>query len=717
MDLDTSKKSVFQMDSTEKVKPEHLAFLREEQGNVVDDVQDVIDRTSEAWDTRLCRWDGQSSDGRKHADDMDGKPFPWENASDMKLRMADQIVNFQVGILLRVARMSSVSVSGLESMDDMVRTKMVTLLSWITNNKLGRHFTTEMERWLQWGLGDSPAVSYLHVFWKREIAREYQTLTIEELAEIAIQQAQIDGMSDPEPIENEAMTVVEAVSDKDRRTEAATWISSVFGIEDKKAKQFVDTLREEGEASLPVAYISMDGPQVSALRLNEDIFVPASTEPAAEPSICFIRTWYTEAELRQKEVSENWNKNFVDDCLAHEGESYFEAYTNNSDEYDKRHYRNKYEVITAIFRSVNEDGITEIRQILFHGSSETDNTARGVERLYKHGKMPIVSFVREAISSRQDDSRSVPELVKDQQNQLKKACDAFSDHVDQNTNPPIKVPRKRPNVDLVIRPNAKIKEDRPGDTEFMKTAEYPQAGDSHKIELRTQISEYFGMPYEGVDPVIVENMQQLLMDRFLPALGEAMTQIVQLCAEFMEPEQLDRVVGGEGMEMSSALEEIQGQYDFVFSMSSKYLDDEKFNETLKTMKDIIMVMDRGQTIQRSALVQWAMRKLDANLAEMAVQPEETADRKEIREERQNFAMMYAGIEPEMAEEGQNWALRLRVIEDAINKNPESWEAWPEQNKQIVQARYEHLQGMAKSTTEYAQAGRTYASPALGDITE
>jgi len=51
------------------------------------------------YDTRHCLWAGQSDDGRKRRDHMDKEPFPWEGASDTKIRLADEIVNDEVRVL------------------------------------------------------------------------------------------------------------------------------------------------------------------------------------------------------------------------------------------------------------------------------------------------------------------------------------------------------------------------------------------------------------------------------------------------------------------------------------------------------------------------------------------------------------------------------------------------------------------------------------------
>ena len=51
-------------------------------------------------DMRLCRWEGQTEDGKKHSDyRQDQDPaMPFEGASDVRVRLADKLINELVAV-------------------------------------------------------------------------------------------------------------------------------------------------------------------------------------------------------------------------------------------------------------------------------------------------------------------------------------------------------------------------------------------------------------------------------------------------------------------------------------------------------------------------------------------------------------------------------------------------------------------------------------------
>ena len=52
----------------------------------------VNDRRAMSEDVRLCLWENQSDDGRKHDSD-EKKAFPFDGASDSRIRLADGTIN------------------------------------------------------------------------------------------------------------------------------------------------------------------------------------------------------------------------------------------------------------------------------------------------------------------------------------------------------------------------------------------------------------------------------------------------------------------------------------------------------------------------------------------------------------------------------------------------------------------------------------------------
>ena len=60
--------------------------------------QKITHRVRDADETRYALWDGQNRDGKKHAADIGVKAFPWEGASDTRIRLADEVCKFIVNL-------------------------------------------------------------------------------------------------------------------------------------------------------------------------------------------------------------------------------------------------------------------------------------------------------------------------------------------------------------------------------------------------------------------------------------------------------------------------------------------------------------------------------------------------------------------------------------------------------------------------------------------
>ena len=98
-----------------------------------------------AEDTRLCRWSGQASDGKKHKDDMNGEaPFPFEGASDGRIRTTDTVINFLVAVIVNAAMKMQWQTSAMEANDIQRAGKMQTVLKYILRNQIGKTLGTAM---------------------------------------------------------------------------------------------------------------------------------------------------------------------------------------------------------------------------------------------------------------------------------------------------------------------------------------------------------------------------------------------------------------------------------------------------------------------------------------------------------------------------------------------------------------------------------------------
>lgn len=695
------------------VTQEDLARFKAEAETLAKDAgYNVNHRRNAAEETRFTLWEGQSADGRKHAEAQDGKPaFPFEGASDQRVRLADMLVNERVLILTAAALRNVPRVKGLDLANEPLGARLTTLLKWVLKNKLGGQYFREVVKLAQYQEGDSPAGAVAGVWWEQETALEMRVVTLRELAALLQQSG-----ATPEQLNRAAATLMDPTQE-----ESALAVLQEFfpHLSEARAKKVVTQLREDGRAEFPAPYLRLDQPVFCAYRLFDDIFFPANTREAQRARCWFLREWLSEVELRERIVSDNYAESFVQEVLKHEGTTQFPTYRRdpaNGDfqlarNEDKESYKGLYEIVTVCFKAVNQDHIPGIYYLSYHHAVEF--AAKERELLdYKHGKYPFVFFSREILGSRLWDSRGIPELAATDQYALKLLADSFNDNVSLSTLPNIKVPRRRSKLSLVIGPLKIIKEDRPGDVNWMQPPQYPAGNDKQQEEIRRRVDEYFGRISEHVPPMLTQLHQTGMVMNFLTNLADALSQLLQLCQQYISDEDLQMITDDQGAAIARSREDIQGKFLVELSFDPRDLDLEYLKTVAELIFKTVLTSDTLNTVQRDKLIQWFMSSLSPALAEHTLRPVEQANQSEVSEEENNFAKIAAGVEPPMLAEGQNYPLRLQVLLGIVQKNPEALQKLSPTSREIFQARVEHLQNQVQQLKN-AQIGRQVGQPVLG----
>ena len=103
----------------------------------VADVQSYVDQCVINYQTRYALWNGQSADGKKHA--REGSkidPTPWDGASDLRVYLADNIINKKAAMVcmgIRKANLVAVPVEG----NDIKRAKVVSnFMRWLIRTQI-----------------------------------------------------------------------------------------------------------------------------------------------------------------------------------------------------------------------------------------------------------------------------------------------------------------------------------------------------------------------------------------------------------------------------------------------------------------------------------------------------------------------------------------------------------------------------------------------------
>ncbi len=670
-------------------------------------------------ETRFCIWEGQADDGRKHDDTWsEKKAFPFDGASDARVRMADDVVEDRRRLCMAAWTRGEPKIVSRDLQGADWGERMATLLNHEVHTVMGMRARTELKRFLEYVHGDSPAASVMGVYWHQETGLRMEEVKLEDLVGLVVQELQKLGVSVSEPEEVELLALLQ---DASREAEALELFKKYFPrVKPGRAAKAVRQLRTEGVCSIPMPYIRANEPRWVAHRLFEDLFLPPNSAGDFQRVRYYhVREWLTEAEIREKAVSEGWDGDFCEEVLKFEGKTFFpEYYRARMNEIELRQAsveENKgyYEIIRTYFRATNEDGIMGVYLLTWH--HQVDYAAHDRVLLdYPHGQYPGVFLARETLNVRLLDSRGVPELMMTDQWSAKTLHDLTMDRATITTIPPVFVPANRPDVKLKIAPLGQIKRNRKDDYEAMSFGA-AQDHDKALARIERRSADYFGQPHPEIAEAKTTTNQQDFVDDFLAALGEIYWMTLQLCQAYLSGDELRAITGAANDEpLFRGTEEIQGKFGLRMAVNiGDVTNQEALVKKIEVIAEKVLPMDSLSTVQRDKLTRWAMRGIDPNLAADVTVPVDVATQRELDDEDGNLAKIMAGIEPPMAEAGQNFGARLQRLLDWPQRNPAMAQRIQTQPDSLAmyQARLKHLQFMVAQQNN-KQIGRLGAKPAL-----
>ncbi len=687
----------------------------------------VNDRRSLADDVRFCRWPGQSPDGKKHASAQGGKlAFPFEGASDKRERTADGITNEQVIIIMAALMRLNIGFTGVRGAEaqrnDALADSLGVLWEWVRKNQLGTEWFVEWTKFAQWRQGDSPAVGFMQVFWHQEQALKPVTVSAQDVVDMAYNAAQAHNV--PMSPEDE-LDLVDTVVNPARVEDLAGLLQLLWdGVSDASASKAAASLLQDGEATFPVPYICENRLRLKARRMFDDIFVPENTPTDLKRArIIYVREWYSEAELRERNARGDFKKGFLEEVLKHEGETgwkYFTRYDHNGDfsespierQWNKARQRGLFELITAFYRGFNTEGIPGIYSVEYHANVEMAATDQELlDYDLGGGNYPFVGSQRELLTQKLWDSRGNSELSSTEQNALKLLHDSFVDHAQLTTVPPIEVPASRPKMKLVWGPLKEIRVNRSGEIKPFQMWQYPAANDKMQAIIKEGLARYFGQFAASNPPDLVRLYNQSLVDFMLLPVNEVIWMGLRLSLQYLPAETLQEILGPAGYPGATLERTIDNDFRVEANFEAGMLSLEYLEKVGEMITNFVLPWDTDQTVPRADLVKWFFSALTPTVANRITRSVEDANQSEIEDEEYNFTLISSGIEPPMVEDGQNYVLRRETLLGIGKKNPEAFIALTPNSRLILEARLKHFDGMIEQQKN-AVIGRTMAAPAL-----
>ncbi|XHR29893.1 MAG: hypothetical protein ACFUZC_04930 [Chthoniobacteraceae bacterium] len=676
-----------------------------------------IQQMQRDYDVRFCKWPGQSDDGRKHAEMLGETPFPWEGASDTKIRAADEVVNEHVAIM--TAAFAEAKIQAVATNLDSVSSadSVTTLMRWLFRTQMRAEVALEVELAAQWRQTYGMAV--LGVFWEQTKRLTTQTVTLEEL-QIAAAEAAAQGETGP-------LELLEKLFDPLAREELVQMAVNTNPILDtRQARKLLDELATDGVADMPEVAILNSKPRWLALRPWIDVFFPAHTKDLRAARWVARRRFLTEAEMREQAEAEGWDEDWmgkvIDTAKGTPSEiaglvmDWSQRRTMGTPGFYYEEFKDYIEVIDWYQHGIDEKTQAPALYHTVFCPSVTEEWAKHELFAYKHGEMPFVALVRERTDLPMLESRSVPEIAASAQAEIKVQRDARSDYASIATMPPLIVPPNKGKVRLQFGPGVQHTESRSGAIRWMQPPQSSPASKEAEMSARSDLDRYFGRFSAEVPQVISQAFLKKLVRDFLGELSQAAVMTLQLCQQYLPETTVERVAGANRVPVMLSREDIRGQFIFTMTFDVEQLDPALVKEKLELWNTFVLGADTLGVADRGKYVKYAARLVSPEMADELISDPQATAQNETEDEKAKFAEMVSGSEPDMKPAGQNFQLRLQTLLGIVQANPEVQQMI--KGRPVLQAmvenRIKHFQFMIQQTQVNPQIGRIGAKPVLGE---
>jgi hypothetical protein len=701
-----------------------LRALADDLGSVLIHSPAIRARQRNADRDRLHRREGQSDDYRKHAEDLGEEALPFEGAADTRPPEVDKIINERVALLVESLMSGEIQAAplGLDNAEAAARTTR--LLRHLRGVSLRGELRREAKLLANYMEGDDPGVGVLKVWWRREAALELRVLSVEDVARVFLELRGVElpegGEGDggvPPEFQGALDDVVDVIHNRARDGEAMGLLEAAFPkVRRGLLRKALRDLRRVGEADLPVPFVRVNRPAVSALRYMEDVFFSPDIDDVQRARSVHEVERLSEADLRSRALSEDWGGDFVEAVLEAgpgAGEVTGRPWDFPPVVYGDREADNLYEVWFSYTKASDGYGIPGVYLTVW---SERVPDYYGRHELldYPDGEYPFVLFTREAVRRGVAHSRGVARIAGAAQHEIKVQRDCRTDYTQVSTVPPVRVRSRIGGLERVLGPMSEVVVRDPDDVSWLPPPPFPQMSVEVERATRNDVNEYFGRLVEGVAPELRQALLQDMVNAWADRWVVAWQKLTQLLQEFMDPVEIALVAGGAMRRLTR--EEIRGQFEMTLTFSVQDLSPEFVMKRLDAIGRVL-AWDVGGIADRNTIMRLALRGIDPALADVALRDAGSASVAEQREEIQALVAMAQGIEPPLAKSGVNAELRLRTLVEAVNKSPvlarrlmQPASQDDEYFRELVENRQKNLSFLVEQYQVNPEIGRTGTTP-------
>ena len=658
-------------------------------------------------DIRYCRWNGQTSDGKKFSKnrDEDDPALPFEGASDARVRLIDRIINEQTALWMNSLKGAKLGVSGRTSDDSATAGGMQMLLEYVARGRQNQDMRREAEMYGQYT--NQYGWSAMHIGWEQEMGTVEERFTISDLVNIATEMASQNPES---PLASLPSIILDPAQDELAVTLVANYMPS---MSEKDIRRMVKELREQSYAVIYKETLIKNLPVVTALKPYDEISFPPETIDLQKARLIFRKVFMTELEVRAMINTDDWNEEGVDDAIKTKGmftlwrDPNIVPVNRSMNDYRSK-TANLIEVSYAYYRQLNEAGNPCIYYTIFSPNAQGDTHLKHGKLGYAHGKYPFVVLRREYIRKAVYESRGITDILSTDQAELKAQHDSMRDRTAFETVPPLMYKRRVGGTGR-IGPAMLLPVSDVNDYKWMEPPKgTPTIAEFVVNTVEKNASAYFGLVREDTPPALAQMLQQNSVDNWLTAWTEIYSQMLQLSLQYMDVVEVERITS---LPMPKVIDNITHQYDFEVKFDVRNLYSDLVLEKLQAISQFVLPMDSGGVIDRNRMVQKAIEAIAPDSAKELIINNASASQRLYKDVQTEIGMMMLGNEASYVENDPTASTKMQYLQDIMSKNQKAQQA-SQQDQMfglLLQNYVKNLQ-MSVMQEQNKQIGRIGVSP-------
>ena len=648
------------------------------------DLEEYFEACLRSYDDRRNLWEGKSDDLRKQG----ANAFPWQGASDIEVNVVGERIDAFVAILDQALQRSHIKAFPT-SMASMPRASMVSgFLKWMRSSYIP-NFRQQMELGANYLLEKGLMVSY--VGWKREKRTYLQQVSIEEIAQVSPDLAEL------------------IVSGADDEMVFGMLQTAFPDLSSKRAKKAIMDLRKKGLAEVSVPRTSVDCPVVYSCAPDGEVLFPSYvTDPQRAPYV-FWRTFLTSQELEKKVTSEGWDADWVENAIERlRGKDSMYLDGEKLKTIDRLPITDDNDLVMVVYgyqRLIDEeDGSEGIYCTVFHPT--TEGFAKH-ELLNGYDDYPFVVTRLSNDQKRMYETQTFSDILRGAQMQIKTERDSRIDRASLATLPPLLHPAGRPPSDW--GPGVRVPYRRLGEIQWGPPPPADNGSVEVEVSMTAQADRAVGLDMSNP---ISASRQQFVVSKFLDHVRDVLNMAWKLYQRMGPDEVFFQVTGNPNpqvMTKGSADE----NFSIVVNFDSQSNDPETAETQLKNMVSLVQ-LDRNGIMDVNKLLEFTASSINPIFADYVLQPAEEAQQKVQKNVTDDLAKIFAGIEVPAQPNGAQMAMQMiqaYVQQPDIMQRAQQDEAFGARLQKYMEAYQFQLQQM-----ENAEIGKIGVRPAqMGGI--